>query len=63
MSSHRDEGNWKKHKNSARQKREGLDHQAEDGDGKPAQVASKAREIDKISKSECDEELLDWRMH
>ena len=62
MSSHRDEGNWKKYKNSTRQKREGLDHQTEDVGGKPAHCTSKTREIDRISKSECDEELLNWRI-
>lgn len=63
MSSHRDEGNWKKYKDTIRQKREALDHQTETADGKHAQFARKAREISRISKSECDEELLNWRIH
>lgn len=64
MSSHRDESNWKKNKNTIRQqKREPLDHQADAVDGKHAQCANRAKEIDKISKSECDEELLNWHIH
>jgi len=61
MSSNRDEGNWKSYKNTLRQqKRKPLD-QADDDD-KHARYASKAREIDKAFRSECDEELSNWRL-
>lgn len=63
MSSRREEGNWKQHENAVRQqKSRRLDNRADFGDDRSTQFVNKARDREKLSKSECDEELLLWRI-